>query len=80
VDRRSKFLESVKIKELDQESFTLNEICELKGVDKNQAQLLIESNLAMGTWEQVFKRGPTRIQKSYRLKEEIKHVEIKHVR
>ena len=66
-DRRSEFINSIKLKELDPEAFTRGDIMNAKGIDRNLVERLIEDNLAMGAWEQVWKKGPTRIQKAYRL-------------
>ena len=67
-DRRSKFLDSIERVEIDNEAFTIKEIMELKNLKRWSVQELVRDNLAMGTWEQVQKQGPTRFQTAYRLK------------
>lgn len=68
-DRRSKFLESIDVSPIDQDAFTIEEICEAKGIDRFAAEALARDNVQMGSWEKVRKRGKQRMQSAYRLKE-----------
>lgn len=68
-DRHSRFFDGISKREVDPSSFTVDEIMDRTGRTRAQVKMLVHDNLAMGNWEQVYKRGDTRIQKSYRLKE-----------
>ena len=66
-DRRTKFLSSIKGYDVDQEAFTIDEICELKGISRAIATKLAQDNLTMGNWERVWKKGKNRLQFAYRI-------------
>lgn len=67
-DKRSQFLNSIPGNIIDQEAFTIEEICELKNLDRYRAEELSRDNVRMGSWERVKKRGKCRLQAAYRLK------------
>ena len=65
-DQRNRFLDSIPGRIIDENAFTIDEICAVKNIDRCQAAELAKDNLKMGTWEMVFKKGKTRLQRAYR--------------